>query len=171
VSAPLLDDAVLDLRISSAQVEAQLVTTLEGVAIESARLGGLLDAHTLDQLRGLAVEIIGLRAEDSLLDAFFGGVLGTTIIMLDENADGCLTPDIDADGDGLEAFCDTIDDDLGVIDTCIDGDGTVYVDEVVGGVTVHCSEVTNGDGSFKFADGISVALTFAAVPTLLQEPN
>ena len=41
----------------------------------------------------------------------------------------CRTADIDADGDGLEAFCDTTPDaDPRHVDLCIDGDGTVIDD-------------------------------------------
>jgi hypothetical protein len=167
VTVPVSDDINLDLRITCAQIEAQATMTPNGIALSNGRLGGVLDAHTLDQVRGLDVSDIGLKPEDSLLDATFANILGT-IIGLKKNDEGCLMPDIDVDRDGLEAFCDSDPlDDKNVVDTCIDGDGTRYTDQVNGTETIHCTEVTNDDGTYKFIDGVSVELNFETVPAIL----
>ena len=172
VTLPISSDISLDLRISGAQIVADVIP-LMGVAfkLDNGHLGGVLDAHTLDQIRGLDVEQIGLKPEDSLADAMFTNVLGI-ILGLKEQPPGCHQPDIDVDGDGLESFCDTNPNDtMKIIDKCMDGDGTVVMDSMMGTTVVHCTEARNADGSFKFADGVSVELNFEAVgvrlPTML----
>ena len=75
---------------------------------------------------------------------------------------GCRTPDIDVDGDGLEAFCDSMpDDENKVVDICIDGDGTEFADVLGadGKVVMQCSEAQSGTKN-RFVDGISVELNF-----------
>src|SRR3569832_102845 len=85
----------------------------------------------------------------------------------------CRTPDIDVDGDGLEAFCDSNpNDDNKAVDICIDGDGTVVMDTLNGDGTVatQCTEAMK-DGEPRFVDGISVELNFSTTPVhSLQMP-
>jgi len=178
VQIPVIDDLKLDLRISGARIEADVVQMNGGWALINARLGGVLDANTADKIRGLDVPEIGLLPEDSLLDATFANLLGPLLGLpaLPDSSGwgGCRTPDIDVDQDGLEAFCDVdFTDDKSVVGVCIDGDGTAYMDEVdaQGVVTKQCSEVTNADGSLKFVDGISVEINFETVPVVLPASN
>ncbi len=170
---PIADGIDLNLQISQTVVEGDLVMTPGGWALQDAVLGGVLDTHTLDQIRGLEVEQIGLRPEDSLADAIYGNVLGVLLGLRKAEAgtpgEGCLTPDIDIDGDGLEAFCDTTAADvepLLTVDKCVDGDGTVILDE---GSTA-CTAATDADGKLRFLDGVSIAITFDTVPATLATP-
>ena len=71
---------------------------------------------------------------------------------------GCRTPDIDVDGDGLEAFCDSNDaDDNKTVDVCIDGDGTVIKDEVDGSgvVTKQCTEAVDKNGTTLYRTSVT----------------
>lgn len=161
VNIPVTDGITLDLRITGATIEGTLAddgTTMNG------RLGGVIDAKTADTVRGLNVDEIGLTPENSLLDATFANLLGPLLALPKANADivkkypGCRTPDIDVDGDGLEAFCDSDpNDDNKAVDICIDGDGTVVKDGEGG--TAQCSEAMK-DGKPRFVDGISVEMNF-----------
>ncbi len=171
VQVPITDDINLELRITCAQIRGNVISTPGGLAIQGGRLGGVLDAHTLDQVRGLDLADFGINPEDSLLDAIFANLL-SSVITLKKNEEGCPMPDIDVDQDGYEAFCDTNPaDEIFVVDKCVDGDGTVVLDTVDGsGATVHCTEAKNSDGTFKFSDGISVALNFETVPAILPAP-
>ncbi len=178
VSIPVSDGIVLTLKITGTTIEADVVDAGGRMTLENGRLGGVIDAHTADTIRGLEVEQIGLRPEDSLLDAIFSGPVGI-ILALPSLPPGtphedCRTPDIDVDRDGLEAFCDTnLDGDANtkVIDLCIDGDGTEVKDEIVGGVvTKNCTEATLPDGKLRFVDGISVELNFKTAPADLVRP-
>jgi hypothetical protein len=169
VNVPVIDGVTLDLRITGAQIEAQLETVGDSVRVTGARLGGILDARTAESIRGLEVEDIGLTPEQSLLDATFANVLGTLLALTNSDQPGyerCKTPDIDVDRDGLETFCDSnTNDDLKAVDQCIDGDGTVIMDEG----SVPCTDATLPDGTYRFRDGISVGLTFETTPTILVE--
>ncbi len=159
VNIPLTDGINLDLRITGATIEATLAadgTTMNG------RLGGVIDAKTADTIRGLDVSQIGLTPENSLLDATFANLLGPLLALPKANANvvkkypGCRTPDIDVDGDGLEAFCDSNpNDEDKSVDICIDGDGTEIKDEP----GKQCSEAMK-DGKPRFVDGISVEMNF-----------
>src|SRR5690606_8765676 len=150
-------------RITGAQIEATLAadgSTMNG------RLGGVIDALTADTIRGLDVEQIGLTPENSLLDATFANLLGPLLALpkaseaVTKKYPGCRTPDIDVDGDGLEAFCDTDpNDDDKSIDVCIDGDGT----EIRDTPTEQCTAAMK-DGKPRFVDGISVELNFKTSP-------
>ena len=122
-------------------------------AITAGRLGGVIDAKTADTIRGLNVPEIGLTPDNSLLDAVFANLLGPLLALPKANATvqrctrGCRTPDIDVDGDGLEAFCDSNpNDDVKAVDICIDGDGTVVKDTLNpdGTVAVHCTAGDEG---------------------------
>jgi hypothetical protein len=171
-SIPVSDQISLDLRITGTTVVGEVVQEGESVVIHNGRIGGVLDVKTLDSVRGLDVSQIGLEPEDSLLDAMFANVLGT-VVGLKKNSMGCRMPDIDVDRDGLEAFCDTMPaDDKFIVDMCIDGDGTIVLDQMnVDGTVTHCSQALGDDGKFLFADGISVALKYEAVKAILQEQN
>jgi len=160
VNIPVTNGLTLDLRITGATIEGDLssadATTMNG------RLGGVIDAKTADTIRGLDVDQIGLKPENSLLDATFANLLGPLLALPKASSSilkkypGCRTPDIDVDGDGLEAFCDSNpNDDLKTVDVCIDGDGT----EIHDTDTTQCSEAMK-DGKPRFVDGISVELNF-----------
>jgi hypothetical protein len=160
VNIPVANGITLDLRISGATIQGQLSpdgTTMTG------KLGGVIDAKTADTIRGLNVSQIGLTPDDSLLDATFANLLGPLLALPKANADivkkypGCRTPDIDVDGDGLEAFCDSNpNDDTKTVDVCIDGDGT-EIHDMPG---MECSTAMK-DGKPRFVDGISVELNFS----------
>jgi hypothetical protein len=160
VNIPVTDGITLDLKITGATIEGTLAadgTTMNG------RLGGVIDAKTADTIRGLNVDEIGLTPENSLLDATFANLLGPLLALPKANAGviktypGCRTPDIDVDGDGLEAFCDSTPDDTNKsVDVCIDGDGTVVKDD---GATQCSTAMKNGKP--RFVDGISVEMNFS----------
>lgn len=164
LTLPIVDDVELELRITGTTIEADLVMSPDGWTLQNGRLGGVLDTYTMDQVRGLDIEQIGLRPEDSLADAMYANVLGILLGLRKAEAgtpgEGCLTPDIDVDGDGLEAFCDTTpEDEPFLIDRCVDGDGTVVLDE-----GTECSSALDADGNRRFVDGVSIAITFETVP-------
>lgn len=168
VAIPVTDGITLDLKISGATIKADVVEAGSAIVLKNGHLGGVIDAHTADTIRGLEVEQIGLTKESSLLDATFANLLGPLLALPKAKASitkkyvGCRTPDIDVDGDGLEAFCDLDpNDEIKNVDICIDGDGT-EVKDVVGGdgkVTMQCSEALK-NGKNRFVDGISVELNF-----------
>ena len=166
VNIPVTDGITLDLQISGATIEATLSpdgTTMNG------KLGGVLDAKTMDTVRGLNVSQIGLTPDDSLLDATFANLLGPLLALpkaasadIQKKYPGCRTPDIDVDGDGLEAFCDSDpNDDNKTVDVCIDGDGTEIHDTLAAdGTTIQCTTAVDSNGKFRFVDGVSVELNF-----------
>jgi hypothetical protein len=175
VTVPIGDLLDLELRITGTTIEAKIADVNGKLGLTGGRLGGVLDGKTLDTVRGLEVDEIGLTPENSLLDAIFTNpTLGVIVNLpkVDTNGDGepdCSTPDIDVDRDGYEAFCDSNMDgnpDTKIVDTCIDGDGTVYRDGDMG--STHCTEIKDEKGNFLFVDGVSVALTFEAVPAKLE---
>ncbi|HEY5949091.1 MAG TPA: putative metal-binding motif-containing protein [Kofleriaceae bacterium] len=161
VNIPVTDGITLDLRITGATIEGTLAAN-DGTTM-TGRLGGVIDAKTADTIRGLDVSQIGLTPDNSLLDATFANLLGPLLALpkakksvLDKYP-GCRTPDIDVDGDGLEAFCDSNpNDENKSVDVCIDGDGTVVKDD---GAT-QCSTAMK-DGKPRFVDGISVEMNFS----------
>ena len=169
VKIPVMAGIFLDLRISGATIEATLGA--DGTTM-SGRLGGVIDAKTADTIRGLKVDQIGLTPENSLLDATFANLLGPLLALpkstpeIQQKYPGCRTPDIDVDQDGLESYCDSNpDDDIKIVDICIDGDGTEFQDM---GAT-QCTEAMTGE-HLRFVDGISVELNFetTAIKTLKQ---
>jgi hypothetical protein len=188
VTIPLTDDLSLDLRITGAQIKADVVEENGAIVLKNGHLGGVIDAITADTIRGLEVSDIGLRKEDSLLDAMFANLLGPLLALpkapaaVTEKYVGCRTPDIDVDRDGLEAFCDSCaetpdgpdcqkttpgpdeqPETAKVVDVCIDGDGTEVRDVVDGGqVMMQCTQAQL-DGKNRFVDGISVELNFETV--------
>jgi hypothetical protein len=164
VNIPVTDGINLDLRITGATIEGTLGangTTMNG------KLGGVIDAKTADTIRGLDVSQIGLTPENSLLDATFANLLGPLLALpkasstITKKYAGCRTPDIDVDGDGLEAFCDSNpNDEDKSVDVCIDGDGT----EIKDTATTQCSEAMGSNGKPRFVDGISVEMNFQTTP-------
>jgi|GEM_PF-1135047 len=173
LTVPISGDIALDLRITGAQIEAEIEELEGGIALRNTRLGGVIDAQTADKITGIEVEDIGLDPDNTLLDALFANILGTLLALprlefeqgseLEQYA-GCLTPDIDVDGDGLEAFCDsTPDDEELTVDVCIDGDGNIFLDEG----EVNCTTLTDDAGDPMFVDGVSVGLDFDTVPVVL----
>jgi hypothetical protein len=171
VNIPITDGITLDLKITGATIAGAIGPQGQ---IMNGRLGGVIDAKTADTIRGLTVAEIGLTPDDSLLDAIFANLLGPLLALPKASADiqkmypDCRTPDIDVDGDGLEAFCDSNpDDDIKTVDTCIDGDGTVVHDEVApdGTTTTQCTQAMMPDGvTYRFVDGVSVELNFTTTP-------
>jgi hypothetical protein len=177
VTLPLSSGISLTLKITGATIKAAVVADASGFHLEHAKLGGVLDARTADTIRGLEVTQIGLTKDESLLDAAFANVLGPILALPalppGNKHKGCRTPDIDVDRDGLEAFCDTDpNDDIKVVDLCVDGDGTEIKDEkdANGVVTKHCTEAVDAAGKPRFVDGISVELNFETVGTMLHPP-
>ncbi|MDX2094045.1 MAG: putative metal-binding motif-containing protein [Kofleriaceae bacterium] len=184
VNIPITDELSLDLRITGAQIVADVVEQGGAIVLKNGHLGGVIDSVTADTIRGLEVEDIGLTMENSLLDAVFANLLGPLLALPKANDavtgkyPGCRTPDIDVDQDGLEAFCDscaetpdaegcqknTMGEPAKAVDVCIDGDGT-EVRDVVGAngiATMQCTEAVEG-GKRRFVDGISVELNFETV--------
>lgn len=160
VNIPVTDGITLDLRITGATIEG---TLLPDGSTMTGKLGGVIDAHTADTIRGLDVDQIGLKPENSLLDATFANLLGPLLALPKANKNilakypNCRTPDIDVDQDGLEAFCDsTPNDDVKAVDVCIDGDGTEIRDDGAN----QCSTAMK-DGKPRFVDGISVEMNFS----------
>src|SRR5690606_26123420 len=122
------DGVNLDLRISGATIEGELVDVGGTIVIKNGRLGGVIDAITADTIRGLDVDEIGLTPDNSLLDATFANLLGPILALpradpkIEAKYPNCRTPDIDVDRDGLESFCDSdIGDEDKAVDVCIDG--------------------------------------------------
>jgi hypothetical protein len=180
VGIPVTDGLTLELRISGATIFGDVEQTAEGWSIRNGRLGGVIDANTMDKIRGLEVDEIGLSAEDSLLDATYANILGPLLGLRVETVDidgdpdtppiDCRSPDIDVDQDGHEVFCDSDPlDEVTKVDTCVDGNGDIVMDELdaQGNVITECSEAVDADGNLRFVDGISVELNFETVPTIL----
>ncbi len=177
VAVPITDGIELTLKITGTTIEADVAMAGGRVVAVNGRLGGVIDAVTADTIRGLDVPEISLTPENSLLDAVFANVLGPLLALPAKPPGsphaGCRTPDIDVDRDGLEAFCDkNLDGDAATqqVDTCVDGDGSVVEDTVVGGVVKHCSEAVDSRGRHRFPDGISVELNFTTAPADLVRP-
>lgn len=178
ISVPVIDGVNLDLRISGATIEGELVDVGGTIVIKNGRLGGVIDAITADTIRGLDVDEIGLTPDNSLLDATFANLLGPILALpradpkIEAKYPNCRTPDIDVDRDGLESFCDSdIGDEDKAVDVCIDGDGTEFRDVLdgEGKVVMNCTEAMS-DGRPRFVDGISVALTFETSPIKAIQP-
>lgn len=172
VAIPVTDGITLDLKISGATIKGQVSGTGANMTVKNGHLGGVIDAKTADTIRGLSVDQIGLTPENSLLDATFANLLGPLLALPKASASvtkkyaGCRTPDIDVDGDGLEAFCDTDpNDEIKVVDVCIDGDGT----EIKDMPGMECSAAQK-NGKNRFVDGISVELNFETVSVKSIKP-
>ncbi len=165
---PITAGIELDLSITGTTFEGDLVMTPGGWTLQNGRLGGVIDAYNMDRVRGLDVEEIGLKPEDSLADAMYANILGVLLGLrrgeIGTPGEGCFRPDIDVDGDGLEAFCDlSPEEDPLIVEKCVDGDGTIVLDE--GGV--DCTAARDDDGNLRFVDGVSIAIIFETVPAAL----
>jgi hypothetical protein len=169
VNIPVTGDLNLDLRITGVQIEGDVVMDANGIRIENGRLGGIIDAVTADKIMGLEVEEIGLTPDKTLLDATFANLLGPLLALprapdnITAKYDNCRGPDIDADGDGPEWFCDmTPDDEDKAVTVCIDGNGSEVKDvDSPGG---QCTNALDSQGRPRFVDGISVEINFSTVP-------
>ena len=128
-------------------------------------LGGVLEAVTMAQIKNINAGGV-IKPDQSLLDAVFVGPVGP-ILALDSDKNQHFLPDIDVDGDGLEAFYEANPPTGGAsmkVDTCVDGDGTV----VTSTPDVPCALAKDAKGNYRFVDGLSVALKFSAVPVKLS---
>ncbi len=165
---PVAEGVDLDLRITGARIRAELVMTPAGWGMTGGRLGGVIDAASADEIRGVAVDAIQLDPDRSLLDAVFASELAVSLDL--PRATGtdwpdCYTPDVDVDQDGREIFCDSNPDDaIDAVDTCVDGDGTVVMDQGSGASAVHCTTAVDREGKPRFVDGVSIELNFESVP-------
>jgi hypothetical protein len=165
----------VSLALSCVQLQGTFTRMAGGFGIADGLMGGIISAPDADKIRGIEFTEIGLKPEDSFLDVTFANVLGG-LIRLPRRSEGewaeCYTPDVDVDLDGLEAFCDSNKmDDRMQVDVCVDGDGTVFRDELdaMGAVSRDCTEARSANGDLLFADGISAGVNFRAVPTLLPD--
>jgi hypothetical protein len=168
LTLPITAGIELDLSITGTTIEADVVMTPGGWVLRNGRLGGVIDAYNMDKVRGLDVEQIGLKPEDSLADALYANILGVLLGLrrgeVGTPGEGCFRPDIDVDGDGLEAFCDlTPEVEPLIVEKCVDGDGTIVLDE--GGV--DCTTGRDAEGKLRFVDGVSIAIVFETVPAAL----
>src|SRR5262249_54967267 len=132
-------------------------------ALGPLKLGGVLQAYRLDQFASPNLQQLGTMPGDTVLDVIFANVLAALLALPHPTAGpGRTTADIDIDGDGLEAFCDSNPNDaIKRVDTCIDGDGTVIHDGDNG--VAQCTQATVG-GKLRFVDGISAGIQLQAVP-------
>ena len=174
VTIPVTGGLNLDLKLTGATIEGVVTADGSGVKITKGRIGGVIDARTADNIRGLNVSQIGLTPDDSLLDATFANLLGPLLALpksTNKMFSSCRTPDIDVDRDGLETFCDSNpNDDIKTVDTCIDGDGTVIMDTMnADGTVTQCTDAKDAKGNYRFVDGISVELNFETRPTMIVQ--
>jgi hypothetical protein len=164
VKVPVSETSLLEVRITGATFTADIAMTPNGATLTNGKLAGIIDPVTADSIRGLEVTQVGLKKEDSLLDAAYANLLGLLLALpkaVGTPYTNCLTADIDVDRDGLEAFCDSdITDEIKTVDVCIDGNGKEYRDEA----GKQCTDVLDENGKPRFVDGISVAFLFSAVP-------
>ena len=169
LNVPFQKDITLNLQLTGAHVQMDLMdmsmlTNVPATGPDGApggRLGGVLSAVTLAQITGINAGGV-ISPDQSLLDAVFVGPVGT-ILGLDQDKDQHYEPDIDVDGDGIEAFWNSnppTDGSAVHVDTCRDGDGTI----VMG---TDCPMAKDSKGNYRFVDGLSAALKFSAVPVKL----
>jgi hypothetical protein len=133
--------------------------TADGFAM--LRVAGVIQAFRLGQLAVPLLPVLDTRKGDTALDATFANFLGSSLLFLTSNGRGCLFAEVDVDGDGVESFCDTLDDGLSRVDTCIDGNGTAVRDGDNG--VADCSQALK-QGRPRFVDGISAQLAISARP-------
>ena len=167
LTLPFKNSIDLDLKLTGTRVQMDLVDDGQNTHVPlvgpdgkaGGRLGGVLTAVTLAQIKGIDASNF-VKPDQSLLDAVFAGAAGT-LLGLDTDKDQHFEPDIDVDGDGLEAFWqETPTSGSPHVDTCKDGDGTI----------IHgtdCPLAKDAKGNYRFVDGLSAALKFSAVPVKL----
>ena len=169
LNVPFQKGIAINLQLNGAHVQMDLVDAggLTNVPLTGpdgkagGRLGGVLEAITLAQIKGINAGGV-IKPDQSLLDATFVGAVGT-VLGLDQDKDQHYLPDIDVDGDGLETFWQTNPPAAGAsphVDTCKDGDGTIIMG-------TDCPLAKDAKGNYRFVDGLSVALKFTAVPVKL----
>jgi hypothetical protein len=169
LNVPFQKGITLNLQLTGARVQMDLTDSggLTNVPLlgpdgkAGGRLGGVLSAVTLAQISGISAGGV-INPDQTLLDAVFAGPVGT-ILGLDQDKDQHYEPDIDVDGDGIEAFWNSnppTDGSSVHVDTCRDGDGTI----VMG---IDCPMAKDAKGNYRFVDGLSAALKFSAVPVKL----
>ncbi|HEX9101636.1 MAG TPA: putative metal-binding motif-containing protein [Polyangia bacterium] len=172
LNVPFQKGITLNLDLTGARVQMDLMdagglTSVPAIGPDGkagGRLGGVLSAVTLSQIKGISAGGV-IKADQSLLDAVFVGAVGT-VLGLDQDKDQHYLPDIDVDGDGLESFWQTNPTPAGGsphVDTCKDGDGTIIMG-------TDCPMAKDAKGNYRFVDGLSAALKFTAVPAKL-DPN
>jgi hypothetical protein len=174
VTIPVTGGLNLDLKLTGATIEGIVTADGNGIEITKGRIGGIIDARTADNIRGLNVTQIGLTPDDSLLDAVFANLLGPLLALphsTNKMFPDCRSPDIDVDRDGRETFCDSNpNDNIKTVDTCVDGDGTVVMDSMdAAGNVIQCTDAKDAKGNYRFVDGISVELNFETRPTIIMQ--
>lgn len=157
----------LPLEFEGVMVDAVVKASGISVQIESGIMGGVAGIRTADAITGFEFPMLGLSAENTLAEAAMGPLLGALLglplapLEIRNKYNDCRTPDIDVDGDGLEAFCDSNPGDNALaLDVCIDGDGT----EIRDAPNEPCTQARLPNGTPRFADGISAAFRFTAAP-------
>jgi hypothetical protein len=172
VSIPL-SGVTLNLQLSGSHIEGDFGVDAKNSLpnLNNAMLGGVLEAVSLARID--MIQISGLlMPPQSLFDAVWASSGLATILMLKTDANGHFLPDMDVDGDGLETFWDSNPNEaVPLVDTCQDGDGTI----IHNGDTQYpnddpmkrCVFAKDNNGNYRFVDGISAALKFAAVPARL----
>lgn len=169
LNVPFQKGITLNLDLTGARVQMDVMdaggmTSVPAIGPDGkagGRLGGVLSAVTLAQINGIDAGGV-IKPDQSLLDAVFAGAVGT-VLGLDQDKDQHYLPDIDVDGDGIEAFWQTNPTPSGGsahVDTCRDGDGTIIMG-------LDCPLAKDAKGNFRFVDGLSAALKFTAVPAKL----
>ena len=169
LNVPFQKGITLNLDLTGARVQMDLVdagglTNVPALGADGkagGRLGGVLSAVTLAQIKGIDAGGV-IKPDQSLLDAVFAGAVGT-VLGLDQDKDQHYLPDIDVDGDGIEAFWQAnppTDGSSPHVDTCRDGDGTIIMG-------TDCPLAKDAKGNYRFVDGLSAALKFTAVPAKL----
>lgn len=169
LNVPFQKGIMINLQLNGAHVQMDLVDagglthvpTFGPDGKAGGRLGGVLEAITLAQIKGINAGGV-IKPDQSLLDATFVGAVGT-VLGLEQDKQQHYLPDIDVDGDGLETFWQTNPPAAGAsprVDTCKDGDGTIIMG-------TDCPLAKDAKGNYRFVDGLSVALRFTAVPVKL----
>jgi hypothetical protein len=176
IDVPITGGITLDLTITGAQI---LGTVNSDGTIANGKLGGVISVQTMDKVTGINESAIHLTAQDSLLDAMFANLLGTLLALPHASPSvlakypGCMTPDIDVDGDGLEAFCSSNPNATNPrADVCIDGDGTVVMStyDGSGNILTHCVDAVDSHGKPRFVDGVSSELNFTTTRIAKIQP-
>ena len=165
--------ANLELELSAARVEGTFRNMGMLTYLDSALLGGVLQATSLARLDKIMVKGF-LTPPQSLFDAVWANGALAQVLRLKTDADMHYLPDMDVDGDGLETFWASDPSKMpALVDTCKDGDGTVIKN---GDTKVpnddpmkRCVFAKDAKGNYRFVDGISAALKFSAVPAKLGE--
>jgi len=152
----------VNLELSGARLSGTFVDAGGKTNFKNGLLGGVLEARSLAQVKGISASGI-IFPEQSLLDGLFGGSTGGVLLGLEQDDKGHYRPDIDVDGDGFEFFWIETPPEAGkpgFIDSCQDGDGTI----VHSTPDLPCALAKDAKGNYRFVDGLSATLKFDAVP-------